>query len=235
MAEEAPNMAGQDHPGSRSNHPATQRSGEHTLIREIVAKAVVEAMALQQTSPPPVPACPQECNYKDDLGSLRKDMKESFRELRDDLRSDIKAVRSEVSQDMQSMRADLSTIRGDLEDGTLEFRQLNTRLELVERKQERGSTSSLNPAIRSRGEAPTVIVPAIKSPAEDPEEKPLISPKVWNALILGAVGTLGAAVGGWAVLKMGLPSGEPKIEPKTVQAIPAPVPALPAPKIATTP
>jgi hypothetical protein len=237
MVEEAPNMPGPDHPGSRPDRAASARSGEHTIIREIVAKAVVEAIARQQVGTPAAPlACPPACNYKEDINELRKDIKESFKELREDLRGEIRTVRTDVAQDMQSMRSDLSSIRGDLEDGTLEFRQLNSRLELIERQQKRGTTSSMHPAIRSRSEAPTVIVPAVKAhPVEDPEEKPLISPKVWNALILGLVGTIGAGIGALVVARMGLPPGDDKPEPKTVQAIPAPVPALPAPKVATTP
>ncbi len=195
----------------RPYSPPASRSGELDLIQEAIRVAVQSTIASLGRTPTEAESCRQE------LDAIKAQLRTGFGEMR---------------EEFKEVRAEVAVVRSDLADGKTEFALLNQRLDMEKETRDKEERARENREVREKEEqrvrerSPSKGTRVSRGPT-DPDEKPLVSPKVWNALILAVATAAGASI--WAAGAAWL---APKADPPAKVAS-APVLAPPASGTAT--
>lgn len=168
--------------------PPGSRSGEVNLLNEAIQVAVhstIQAMITNNARP--IDDCRQELD-----------------QIKSELKGEFGALRSTMASEFTTIRQDIAAIKVDLGEGKTSFALINQRMDLddksrlkdqQEERDRRRRDATPTKGYRYQPYSPTQAT----APTEhEPDEKPLIPPKIMNALILAIVAAAGAAL--WGVI-----------------------------------
>lgn len=211
--------------GPVGNSGARGRSGEHVMTQqELIASTVATALAA---------ALPQALDRIRDESSDRHAMKE----LQTSINTSLREMRLDNKATSDALGGKIDAIRTELADGTVTFREHKFRIERVEQRLDEHSdayrrgvpiptpTPMTHPQVG--GSSGLVAARREKDKAKD---APLISPKVWNTLILAIVGALGTGLGalGWEKIR-GPDKAQVTTTTTTTMSATVPQPTVPSP------
>lgn len=122
---------------------------------------------------------------------------------------DIDHLRDEIRDGFKDVRGDIAGINNRLALGEGKFEVMANRLNALERERDLREESRFRKTIGGSSS----MQKAQKEPLVDPEEKPLISQKIWNAMIIAVVSALGTALTLWTLSGVLAEKSSPKDPP----------------------